>query len=43
MGVYREPVKITLEQELNLTIAALNKTLIVTNDKNADFKVSAIG
>ena len=38
MGVYREPVKVTLEQELNLTIAALNKTLIVTNDKNADFK-----
>lgn len=38
MGVYREPVKITLEQELNLTIAALNKTLIVTNDKNSDFK-----
>ena len=38
MGVYREPIKITLEQELNLTIAALNKTLIVTNDKNTDFK-----
>ena len=38
MGVYREPVKVTLEQELNLTVAALNKTLIVTNDKNADFK-----
>lgn len=38
MGVYREPVKVTLEQELNLTIAALNKILIVTNDKNADFK-----
>ena len=38
MGVYREPIKITLEQDLNLTIAALNKTLIVTNDKNSDFK-----
>ena len=36
MGVYREPIKITLEQELNLTIAELNKTLIVTNDKHAD-------
>ena len=38
MGVYREPIKVVLEQELNLTIASLNKTLIVTNDKNADFK-----
>ena len=39
MGVYREPVKVeVLEQELNLTVASLNKTLIVTNDKNADFK-----
>jgi len=26
MGVYREPIKVVLEQELNLTIASLNKT-----------------
>lgn len=38
MGTYREPVKIVVDKEVALTIAALNKTLIVTDDKNADFK-----
>lgn len=38
MSVYREPVKIVIEKEIPLTIAALNKVLIVTDDKNADFK-----
>lgn len=38
MAIYREPVKIVVDKEVALTVAALNKTLIVTNDKNADFK-----
>lgn len=38
MGVYREPVKIVVEKEVATTIAALNKVIIVTDDKNLDFK-----
>lgn len=38
MATYREPVKIVVDKEVALTVAALNKTLIVTDDKNADFK-----
>lgn len=38
MGTYREPVKIVVDKEVALTIAALNKTLIVTDEKNVDFK-----
>lgn len=38
MATYREPVKVVVEKEVNLTIAALNKTLIITDDKAADFK-----
>lgn len=38
MATYREPVKIVVEKEVDLTIAALNKTLIITDDKAADFK-----
>lgn len=35
---YREPVKITVDKEVALTVADLNKTLIITDEKNADFK-----
>lgn len=38
MAIYREPVKIVVEKEVPITVAALNKTLIITDDKNADFK-----
>ena len=38
MGTYREPVKIVVDKEVPTTVAALNKTLIVTHEKNADFK-----
>lgn len=38
MNAYREPVKIVVDKEVSTTIAALNKTLIVTHEKNADFK-----
>jgi len=34
---YREPVKIVVDKEIALTVADLNKTLIVTNEKNVDF------
>ena len=37
-NVYRESVKIVVEKEVPLTVASLNKVLIVTDDKNADFK-----
>ena len=30
---YREPVKIVVDKEIALTVADLNKTLIVTNEK----------
>ena len=35
---YREPIKVIVEKEVALTVASLNKVLIVTDDKNADFK-----
>lgn len=35
---YREPVKITVDKEVALTVADLNKSLIVTDEKNVDFK-----
>lgn len=38
MATYREPVKIVVEKKVELTIAALNKTLIVVDDKDADLK-----
>ena len=38
---YREPVKITVDKEIALTVADLNKTLIVTNEKNVDFAYCA--
>lgn len=38
MNTYREPVKIVVDKEVPTTIAALNKVLIVTHEKNADFK-----
>lgn len=38
MAAYREPVKIVVEKEVPITVAALNKTLIVTDDKDAEFK-----
>ncbi|WP_308008893.1 hypothetical protein [uncultured Fusobacterium sp.] len=38
MGTYREPVKIVVDKEVPTTVAALNKTLIITHEKNADFK-----
>ncbi len=37
MADYRENVKITVDKEIALTVADLNKTLIVTDDKNIDF------
>ena len=38
---YREPVKITVDKEIALTVTDLNKTLIVTNEKNVDFAYCA--
>ncbi len=38
MNSYREPVKIVVDKEVPTTVAALNKVLIVTHEKNADFK-----
>lgn len=38
MADYRENIKIVVDKEIALTVADLNKTLIVTDDKNADFK-----
>ena len=37
-NTYRKPVKVIVEKEVALTVASLNKVLIVTDDKNADFK-----
>ncbi len=34
---YREPVKIVVDKEIALTVADLNKTVIVTDDKTVDF------
>lgn len=35
---YREPVKIMVDKEVALTVADLNKTLIITDEKDVDFK-----
>lgn len=34
---YREPVKIVIDKEIALTVADLNKTLFITNEKNVEF------
>ena len=38
MATYREPIKIVVDKEVTTTVAALNKTVIVTDQKDADFK-----
>lgn len=38
MNDYREPVKVIVDKDIQLTIADLNKCLFLTDEKNADFK-----
>lgn len=38
MSDYREPVKIVVDKDVSLTVADLNKVLVITDEKNSDFK-----
>lgn len=38
MSDYREPVKIVVDKDVSLTVTDLNKVLVITDEKNSDFK-----